>query len=109
MATTAGPVAVRFGENLQRCRRRAGLSQTGFAAATDLHRTEIGHLEQGRRRPRIDTLIKVASVLEVPVGELLDGIHWVQEGSARGSFRIGIAQQAPDDPGVCSQKATPGK
>lgn len=90
---TTSSVAARFGENLRRCRRRAGLSQERFAKAAELHRTEVGHLEHGRRRPRIDTLIKVACVLGVPVDELLDGIEWVKGGPARGSFRIAPAHR----------------
>jgi transcriptional regulator with XRE-family HTH domain len=45
-------------------------------------------LEQGQRRPRIDTLIELACSLEVPVDELLDGIDWVPRTNGRGSFRI---------------------
>jgi len=83
-------IAVRFGENLRRCRRRADLSQERLAALAGLHRVAIGHLEHGRRRPRIDTLVKVACALEVPADELLDGIDWVPEGtgSGGGSFRV---------------------
>lgn len=82
-------VAVRFGKNLFRCRRRAGLSQERLAAAAGMHRTEIGYLENGRRCARIDTLVKVACALTIPADELLEGIDWVP-GAERdsGSFSI---------------------
>lgn len=83
-------VAVRFGRNLLRCRRRAGLSQERLAAAAGMHRTEVGYLEHGQRCPRIDTLVKLACALMVPADELLDGIVWVPgAGPRRGEFSIG--------------------
>ena len=38
-----------------------------------LHRTEIGMLENGERLPRIDTVVKLATALEIPVDQLVDG------------------------------------
>lgn len=82
-------VAVRFGRNLLRCRRSAGLSQERLAAAAGMHRTEVGYLEHGQRCPRIDTLVKLACALTVPTDELLDGIAWVPGAAAqRGGFSI---------------------
>jgi len=76
-----------FRLNLRRLRRRVGLSQEQLAARASLHRTEIGLLEKGERLPRIDTLMKLAASLEVPPGELLDGIEWVpSSGKAKGTF-----------------------
>ncbi|HEU4906187.1 MAG TPA: helix-turn-helix transcriptional regulator [Solirubrobacterales bacterium] len=69
-------VGQRFGENLRRARRRVGISQEELGTRSSLHRTEIGLLERGERVPRIDTLIKVASALEIQPGELLVGIEW---------------------------------
>jgi len=68
-----------FGENLRRCRRRAGVSQEELGWRSSLHRTEVGLLERGERVPRIDTLIKLACALEVEPGELLAGIDWMPE------------------------------
>lgn len=69
--------AKQLGRNLFLARRRVALSQEKLAKLCGLHRTEIGLLEQGRRIPRIDTLIKLASSLEIDAGELLKGIAWV--------------------------------
>lgn len=87
-------IGVRFGENLRRARRRARISQEALGRGAGLHRTEIGFLEQGQRRPRIDTLIKLASSLEVPVDELLDGIDWVLGPKGRGSFWVAPVSQS---------------
>jgi transcriptional regulator with XRE-family HTH domain len=68
--------AERFGRNLFMARRRAGYSQEELAARCSLHRTEIGLVENGRRLPRVDTLMKLAGALGVGAEELLRGIEW---------------------------------
>jgi transcriptional regulator with XRE-family HTH domain len=45
-------------------------------------------LERGARVPRIDTLIKIASALDVPPVELIDGIEWAPGATTSGSFQI---------------------
>ena len=70
-------LAERFGRNVFRSRRRAGLSQEELRIRAALHRTEIGMLERGIRLPRLDTIIKVAGGIEIDPGDLLTGIAWV--------------------------------
>lgn len=81
-------IATRFGKNMVRCRKRAGLSQEEVGFRADLHRTEIGMLERGTRLPRIDTLVKLAAALEVPPGELLDGLGWSLAIPRPGAFKV---------------------
>lgn len=81
-------VALRFGENLRRLRRREGLSQEGLAVRASIHRTEVGNLERGKRIPRIDTLIRLAGAMAIPPGELLEGIHWTAAGAVVGNFEL---------------------
>lgn len=69
-------IAARFGDNLARHRKRAGLSQEELSYLTSLHRTEISQLERGLRIARIDTLVKLKASLEVSAEDLLDGIVW---------------------------------
>jgi transcriptional regulator with XRE-family HTH domain len=70
-------VAKRFGENLRRVRKGAGISQEELGFRSELHRTEIGLLERGARVPRIDTMIKIASGLGIRIDfPLLEGISW---------------------------------
>lgn len=81
-------VAERFGRNLLMARRRVALSQEELARASSTHRTEIGLLENGRRVPRIDTLAKLARVLEVTPNDLMKDIEWMPPAPAReGQFR----------------------
>jgi XRE family transcriptional regulator, regulator of sulfur utilization len=81
-------IATRFGQNLARCRRQAGFSQEELGVLASLHRTEIGMLERGVRLARIDTLIKLAGAMEIPPGELLDGLDWMPAGPRVGQFRV---------------------
>jgi transcriptional regulator with XRE-family HTH domain len=77
-------VATRFGDNLARCRRMAGVTQEELSFLSSLHRTEVGLLERGLRIPRIDTLVKIRDALKVSADDLLDGIAW-----SPGDYRAG--------------------
>jgi transcriptional regulator with XRE-family HTH domain len=82
-------VARRFGENLRRLRKGAGISQEELGLRCSLHRTEIGLLERGARVPRIDTLIKLASGLGIKIDcALLQGISWAPSTTQEGGFAI---------------------
>jgi transcriptional regulator with XRE-family HTH domain len=87
-ATRTEEVAVKFGENLLRCRRHADLSQEELGVRASLHRTEIGLLENGRRVARIDTLIQLAGAMSIAPEQLLEGIHWNAGDTAVGRFAI---------------------
>jgi transcriptional regulator with XRE-family HTH domain len=79
--------AIRIGENLRLQRRGQGMSQEELAFRANLHRTEIGMLEHGDRLPRIDTMIKIACSLTVPIDDLVDGLVWVPgQARLRGKF-----------------------
>jgi transcriptional regulator with XRE-family HTH domain len=89
-------VAERVGRNLWAARRRGGYSQAELGALCSLHRTEIGYIENGRRIPRADTLVKLVRVLEVSADDLLRGINWTIPAPTRpGSFAV----QPPTSPG----------
>lgn len=79
-------VAERFGANLARCRKRAGISQEEVAVRASLHRTAVGQLERGERVARVDTLIKLAGALDIHAGELLTGLSWEPGETVIGSF-----------------------
>jgi transcriptional regulator with XRE-family HTH domain len=88
-------IAARFGKNIARCRRRAGLSQEELSIRASLHRTEISQLERGLRLARIDTLVKLAGALGVSTDNLVEGIDW-QPGSATiGEFSVAAAEAEP--------------
>jgi transcriptional regulator with XRE-family HTH domain len=81
-------VAERFGANLKRARKDAGLSQQEVGIRATLHRTEIGLLERGERIPRIDTAIKLAGAVNIPFEALIDGIVWTPGETKPGLYRL---------------------
>ena len=58
-------------ENIREYRRVHGLSQETFADQCGLHRTYIGSVERGERNVTLSTLEVFATVLQIPVPELL--------------------------------------
>lgn len=105
MADTNG-VARAFGRNMQRLRRRTGLSQEALGFRASLHRTEIGLLERGERIPRIDTLLKVAAALGVRIDcPLLDGIEWTEGTTTTvpGSFSLSERGATNETPSADAQ------
>ena len=80
-------IAERFGANLNRARKRSGLSQEALAARASLHRTHIGLLERGERLARIDTAVKLAGALDIALGDLLAGITWQPGKTLPGRFK----------------------
>lgn len=81
-------IAARFGENLARHRKLAGMSQEDLGVRASLHRTEIGLLERGARLPRIDTVVKLAGALSIPPGDLIEGIDWTPGSTTSGNFTV---------------------
>ena len=87
----AAAFARRFGLNLASRRLAAGMSQEALGDLAALHRTAVGQLERGERVPRADTLLKLAAVLGVDVGALLDGISWTPPRISGGGFGVEVA------------------
>lgn len=82
-------LARKFGRNLAKERRRAGLSQEAVGRRAQVHRTEIGMLEHAQRVPRIDTVIRLAGALELPsVAPLVIGIKFIPAEDAKAKFQI---------------------
>lgn len=77
--TTAPPtpeMKLRFGQNLARCRKGACVSQEELSFRASLHRTEVSLLERGERMPRVDTALRLAGSLGVPLDDLVAGLEW---------------------------------
>jgi len=77
--TSAPPtpeMKVRFGENLARCREDAEVSQEELSFRASIHRTEVSLLERGERMPRVDTALRIAGSLGVPLDDLVAGLEW---------------------------------
>lgn len=88
-------LATSLGRKVAHYRKRAQISQEELAELAALHRTAIGLVERGVRIPRVDTLVKIAGALAVPVEDLLDGIAWKPSVDSEGRFAFTPAD--PDD------------
>ena len=80
----------RISDNLRIARVQQRMTQELLARRSGLHRTEIGKLENSERLPRIDTAVKLATALEVPLDQLVDGVTWEmpQRSWGRGRFKV---------------------
>lgn len=66
----------KFAINLRKARQKSKISQEELGFRCDLHRTEISLLERGGREPRLGTIVKLSSALDVTPEELCTGISW---------------------------------
>lgn len=89
-------MAGRFAANLRRLRDEADLTQDELALRAEIHRTQISFIESGQRMPRLDTLIKLAGALGVPVGDLVEGITWSPAEQRRGGFVVSADEGGED-------------
>lgn len=62
------------GANLRRIRRESGFSQEALAFECGLHRTYVSGVERGIRNPTVVILDKIATALNVPASELVEGL-----------------------------------
>jgi transcriptional regulator with XRE-family HTH domain len=74
MARVASPAARFVGERIDRHRMERGLTQDQLAAATDIDSANLRAYINGRAMPNVYSLVRISSVLEVALGELLDGL-----------------------------------
>lgn len=59
------------GERLRAARLQANLTQEKVALAAEIDRPSIVRIEQGRQSPTLDTLIRIAAALDVPLADLV--------------------------------------
>jgi len=67
--------AERFGRNLYALRQEAGFTQDRLAAEIFMDRATVSRLERGECFPRLDTVVRLARVIDVQLRDLLHGIE----------------------------------
>ncbi|WP_314411346.1 helix-turn-helix domain-containing protein [Streptomyces kroppenstedtii] len=60
-----------IGENIRTARREAELSQERLAEMAGMDRQAVNRIEQGHAAAYIDTLIRIAAALRVPLADLM--------------------------------------
>jgi transcriptional regulator with XRE-family HTH domain len=66
--------ASRFGIKLAELRSERGLTQLQLATASELDRSYISDLENGKKAPTIDTLAQLAEVFSMTISQLVKGV-----------------------------------
>jgi DNA-binding XRE family transcriptional regulator len=67
-------LAEQFGRNVFMARRLVGVTQEALAKMAGLHRGTVYLLEDGRRSPGLETIVKLADALGIRPCELMKGL-----------------------------------
>lgn len=73
-----------LGDRIREARKATGLSQEELALQADIDRSFMGQVERGQRNISVLTLLRVARVLDINLGSLLDGLGGVGSALADG-------------------------
>ena len=60
----------KIASNIRDYRKKKGVSQEELGLAADLNRAYVGYIERGERKPSVETLEKLANVLDVELYKL---------------------------------------
>lgn len=60
-----------LGNAIRRARTSRGLTQIELAEALGMHRTQLGHVEQGKKDCQLSTLMRLADALGLPLSMLV--------------------------------------
>jgi transcriptional regulator with XRE-family HTH domain len=71
MRTAVSPELLAFGRTVRKARRDRELSQEALADEAGLSAKHVGEIERANKDPRLTTVLKLASALELRSHELL--------------------------------------
>ena len=63
-----------IGKRIIIARKAKNMSQENLASESDIDRSHMGFIEQGRRKPTLSTLYKIANSLNIPLEVLFKGL-----------------------------------
>ncbi|WP_317394695.1 helix-turn-helix transcriptional regulator [Faecalicoccus pleomorphus] len=67
-------------DKIRRVRLRKGITQNQIAEKIGISQPTYAQWENGKRKPKLETLKKIADALEVPVSTLYDDYEFVDPG-----------------------------
>jgi transcriptional regulator with XRE-family HTH domain len=73
--------------NLRRAMSDKAMSADAVSDLAEISPSHLSMILHGKRTVQLDTLVKLAGALGVPVEQLLEGIEWVSDGDGGGGFR----------------------
>lgn len=62
------------GNRIKEARKKIGLTQKQLAQKLNVSQAMIGQYENGLRKPKFETILKIAEALEVPVDSLIESV-----------------------------------
>lgn len=76
----ARPMLTALSAVLKMAREERGISQMEVAKRSGLHRTYVCEVERGTRNPSLQSVIQIATALEVTVSELIQRAETIMQG-----------------------------
>lgn len=67
-------VYAELGKRIVSARKARGISQEQLAVASEIDRSHMGFIEQGRRKPTVATLFKIVKALHINLEDLFKGL-----------------------------------
>jgi transcriptional regulator with XRE-family HTH domain len=64
----------RIGEKVYQYRKAIDLSQEDLSMLSNIDRTYVGRVEQGKANPSIKVMLKLSRVLKVKISDLVEGV-----------------------------------
>lgn len=74
MTKTHSTAAAKVGSRIREARTRLSVSLEDLGALSEVSWTTIGKIERGVSSPNVETLVRIATALEVDPGDFLRGI-----------------------------------
>lgn len=71
---TVDQIYTELGKRIVKARNSKGMSQEKLAANSGIDRSHMGFIEQGRRKPTLSTLFKIAKSLDISLEQLFKGL-----------------------------------
>ncbi|RSD27556.1 XRE family transcriptional regulator [Mesobacillus subterraneus] len=65
-----------IGHNIKMCRERVGMSQEELALKIRVGTQTIRRYESGEQTPKLQTILKISTALDVPASELMGQIYY---------------------------------
>lgn len=88
--------AAKIGQRVRAVRRRLGISLEDLGELSEISWTSIGKIERGVSSPTVETIVRLATALEVDPGSLIEGIHANDYGSRSHRFTVRDLIEARD-------------
>lgn len=63
-----------IGRRITDARKSTGMSQEQLAVTSGIDRSHMGYIEQGRRKPTLSTILKIAATLNLSLEKLFKGL-----------------------------------